>query len=59
MQQTYDLLFLIGAPSSYKGYYYLAYIIDRIIKQNSEPSPFCIKDFYAEAAQHFQASPDS
>ncbi len=59
MQQTYDLLFHIGATSSYKGYHYLSYIIDRIEAQNSAPFPFRIKDFYVDAAQHFHTSPDS
>ena len=40
MQQTYDLLSHLGAASSYKGYHYLAYIIDRIVAQNNEPTPF-------------------
>ena len=59
MQQTYDLLSHLGAASSYKGYHYLAYIIDRIVAQNNEPTPFRIKDFYVDAAQHFHTSPDS
>lgn len=59
MQKIYDLLFHIGANPSYKGYHYLAYIVYRIITQSSEPSPFLIKDFYTDAAQHFHTSPDS
>lgn len=59
MQQIYELLFRIGASPSYKGYHYLAYIIHRIIAQSSEPSPFLIKNLYADAAQHFNTSPDS
>ncbi len=59
MQQIYELLFHIGATPSYKGYHYLAYILGRIITQNSEPSPFLIKNLYADAAQHFHTSPDS
>ncbi len=59
MQQTYDLLSHLGAASSYKGYHYLAYIIDRIVAQNNEPTPFRIKDFYVDAAQHYHTSPDS
>ena len=58
-EQIYDLLSRIGASPSYKGCHYLAYIVCRIVEHSSGPSPFLMKDFYADAAQRFHTSPDS
>ena len=58
-EQIYELLSHIGASPSYKGCHYLAYIVCRIVEQSNGPSPFLMKDYYADASQRFHTTPDS